>query len=213
MTEFQPGVLNRPNRHAAEARHGMPNRLAHLPHLAVPPFAHRDAHMAGAEDLHLSRPGFVAVDDDALLQAGQVMIVGYAEDPCFIHPCHAVARVREFRGEVAVIGQNEEPFGIEVEPSNGVHIVAHAAEQVDDRRTALGIGTRRDVASRLVQQQVKAALDELDAAAVNADIIARGVGLGPELADGRAVDGHTSVEHELLRRAPRRDPRLGQNLL
>ena len=36
-----------------------------------------------------------------------------------------------------------------------------------------GIGTRRDVAARLVQQQIPMALGDLDAAAVDANVVAR----------------------------------------
>ena len=55
-------------------------------------------------------------------------------------------------------------------------------------RPPLRIGARRDVAARLVQQQIQVALGDLDAAAVDADVIARRIGLRAELADGRAVD-------------------------
>ena len=76
-----------------------------------------------------------------------------------------------------------------------------------------GIRARRHVAARLVQQQIQVARGDLDAAAVDADVVARRIGLGAELADGHAVDGHAPLEHQLLGRAPRRDAGLRQDLL
>ena len=213
MSELQPAVLNRPDRHAAQVRHRMADRVAHLPHLTVPPFAHRDAQVAGAERLHVGRPGLLAVDDDAFLKAIEIVVVGHAEDPRLVHARHAVTRMGQLRGEVAVVGQDEQPFGIVVEASDRVDVVAHAPQQIDHRRPPLGIGPRRDVAARLVQQEVEAALGELDAAAVHADVIAGGVGLRPEFANRRAVDGHASVEHQLLGGAPRGDAGLRQDFL
>ena len=103
----------------------------------------------------------------------EIVLVGHAEDARLVDARDAVARMRQPRREVAVVGQQQQAFGVEVEPSDRVDVLAHAAQQIDHRRPPLRIRSRRDVAARLVQQEIAMALDELDAAAVDADVVAR----------------------------------------
>ena len=56
-------------------------------------------------------------------------------------------------------------------------------------------------------------LDHLDAPAVDADVVVPGIRLGPQLADGLAVDRDPPLEHQLLGRAARRDAGLRENFL
>ena len=81
-------------------------------------------------------------------------------------------RMREPRGEVAVVGQEEQPFRVEVEAADRIHVLADAGQQIDHRRPTLRIRSRRHVPARLVQQQVSMMLDHLHTAAVDADVVA-----------------------------------------
>ena len=101
---------------------------------------------------------------------------------CFVHARHAVARMREPRRQVAVVGQDQQALGVEVEPADGVDVLAHARQQIDHRRPLLRIRSRRHVAARLVEQHVAMALGNLDAAAVDADVVVRRIGLRAQLA-------------------------------
>ena len=85
---------------------------------------------AGSPRLHdrLRRLGPVSVDDDAARQAPQIVVVGHPEHARFVHARDAVARVRQAGGQVAVVGQQQQPFGIEVEPSDGIDVLADADE-------------------------------------------------------------------------------------
>src|SRR5262249_47775830 len=104
-------------------------------------------------------------------------------------------------------------FGLEVEAADGVDVLVNAAEEIDHRRSALRIRSRRDVAAWLVEQEIAMLLDKFDAAAVDADLVVQRVGLAAELTDGRAVHRDAAVEHQLLRRPARRDAGLRQDLL
>ena len=191
----------------------MADGVAHLPDLPVPAFPDDDAQVPGAEGLHVRGPRLVAVDDDPFLQPIEIVVVWHAEDAGFVDARDAVAGMRQLRGEIAVVGQQQQPLGVVVEPSDRIDVVAHAAQEIDDRLPPLRVGARRDVAARFVEQQIQVARGDLDAAAVDTDVIARRIRLGAELADGGAVDAHAPVEHQLLGCAPRRDAGLRQDLL
>jgi len=60
--------------------------------------------------------------------------------------------------QVAVVGEQQQPLGLVVEPAHRVDVLAHAVQQVDDGSTALRIRARRDEAGRLVEQDVALAL-------------------------------------------------------
>ena len=65
----------------------------------------------------------------------EVVRVGDAEHAGFVHARHAVTRMGEPRGEVAVVGQDQQTLGVEIEPADRIDVVAHAGEQIDHRRT------------------------------------------------------------------------------
>ena len=95
-----------------------------------------------------------------------------------------MARMCQAGGQVAIVGQQQQPFGFEVEAADGVDVLADA-DKIDDRRPLLRIGSRGDVSARLVQQQVAMMFRQLDAPAVHADVVSRRVGFRAELADRR----------------------------
>ncbi len=75
------------------------------------------------------------------------------------------------------------------------------------------IGPRGHIAARLVEQHVDMMLGDLDAPAVDPDVIASGLRLGAKLAYRLAVDGDAALEHQLLAGPARSDSGLRQNLL
>jgi hypothetical protein len=121
--------------------------------------------------------------------------------------------MRETRGEIAVVGQEQQALGLVVEPPDRVDVFTHAAQQIDDRRAPLRIRPRGDVAAGLVEEQIAMMLDDFHAPPVDADVVLPRLRLRPELHHRDAVHGYAPFEHQLLRRAPRRDTGLRQNLL
>src|SRR5262249_25561918 len=117
------------------------------------------------------------------------------------------------RGEIAVVRQDEQALRVVIEAADGVDVLAYALQKIDDRRALLRIRPRRHVPARLVEQQIHVTLGDLDAPAVDADVVAGRVGLRAQLANRFAVDAHAALEHQLLAGAARRDPGLRENLL
>ena len=125
-------------------------------------------------------------------------------------------------GELAVVGQQEQPLGLGVEASD-----VHQAQRVGQLgvlgqvvASVLGHGGSAlrvlhggDDPCRLVEHEG----DELgvgeDSAAVDADLLGQRVHSDACLGDGDAVDADAAVGDELLAGAARGDPCVGQDLL
>jgi len=202
-TQLQMMVANRTDCHARQVVDGMTDGLEHLSHLPIPSFANRDAKrcapfLAAGHYVHLRRSGSTTIDRHTAREPIEIVRVRYTEDACFVHTRDAVARMRQPRREVTVVGQEQQPFRIEVQASNWIDVFADAAEQIDDRRTLLWIGSCRHVSARLVQEEITVSFRQLDAPTVDANVIARWFGLRTELAHGDAVDRDATLEHQLL---------------
>ena len=76
-----------------------------------------------------------AVDRHAASQAIEIVGVGHAQHLGLVHARDTVARMRQARGEVAVVGQDQQPFGIEVEPADRIDVLADAG-RADRSRSA-----------------------------------------------------------------------------
>jgi len=128
VPDFEPRIAQRPERDPAERHHRVAHRLAHPPHLAVAPFAQRQlddrvAAARGVEPLHdadFRRGGAVAVERDAARQPVDRLRPGHTADAAAIHLRHLVARMRQPCGELAVVGQQEQAFGVVVEAPDRV---------------------------------------------------------------------------------------------
>jgi hypothetical protein len=117
------------------------DRVAHLAHLTVASFPNRDDQQRSStavDHLDIGRACALAVDHNPAAQALQIVFVGSAGDSRFVDSRHTVPRMGQFRRKVAVVGQDQQSFGVEVEPADRVHVFAHA-DQVDHRRPPLRI--------------------------------------------------------------------------
>ena len=77
-----------------------------------------------------------------------------AEHLCFIHALDFMAWMGECGGESAVVGENEQPFGVEIETADRIDVLPDSLEQIEHGRTPLRIRSRRDIAARLVEEEV-----------------------------------------------------------
>ena len=66
-----------------------------------------------------------ALDDDTAREALDVVRVGHAKHHRFVHALDLVARMGERGGQIAVVGQDEQPLGVEIEAPDGIDVFAH----------------------------------------------------------------------------------------
>ena len=92
----------------------------------------------------------------------------------FVNLFDAIARGRDEIGEIAIIRQQQETFGIEVETADRMKPAKRRRQEFGYQRSALRIGDARQITLRLIQQHVDFfALreDGIDQLAANLDVI------------------------------------------
>ena len=227
-------IGGRPDANAPELSHWMSDGFAHPSNLAVPPFANRDQHHAihaligghpfarrrtaamertAAEQLHLRRHGPPSIKWNPAPQLFDRAVVRRSRHIRLVGPFHLMARVSQPRGQVAVVGEEQQPFTVVIQPADWIDVLTHTLEEIEDGLTPLRIRSGRDHARRFVQQDVSMALRRAETPAVDPDVVCSRIGLHPHLADRLAVDRNASLVDELLCGTPRSDAGLRQDFL
>jgi hypothetical protein len=107
----------------------------------------------------------------------------------------------------------QQAFAHVVQAADGVEALVDLVKELHHRGTALGVLDRGDEAAGLVEDEVAVALGTLEQLAVDADVVAGGVGLGAQHGDDLAVDLHAALLDHLLGAAAAGDAGSGENLL
>src|SRR5262245_13329794 len=208
-TGRQLAELERPERYADEARHLQAEMAEHIAHLAVLALANGEGEpRVGAllaVEARLDCAVADAVDGHAVAQGVELRLRhasmrahAVAAQPCgrrqFERPC-----------QPAVIGEQQQALGVEVEAAD-----ADQARQVpwqgsEDGGPALRILMRRHQATRLVIEEQPRALARRQRGAVDRDAIPRADVDGGRRDHG-AVDRHPAGRDPGFRLAPRRQP-------
>ena len=218
---FQPLIPNRTDAHPPQAHDLVAHDLAHVPHLTVPSFAQGDrqdrlvAALQLGRETQIGRRRAASLEPHAPAQAIDRAIVGHASHAHFVLALDAVSRMRQPRGEVSVVRDEDETLRVEVQPADRIEIPANLLlrQEVHDGRPPLRIGARAHVAARLVQQEVVPRRLGANAPPVDTDLVAAGIRFGTQLRDGLAVDGDAPLNDQGFSDAPRGDTGGGQELL
>src|SRR4051812_20533415 len=207
----QATELQRAERDAPQRQHAMADGLAHPLDLALAPLADRQLEHGRAHLAHLRRRGLAVLEDHALAQALQGTVL---HEPALhlghVGARHLVARVHELVGELSVVGQQDEPGGVGVQPADRVQANACVDELRDDAAPVRVLRSRYH-AGRLVDE-----IDDLlglqcDRCAVDLDVVGL-VHVARRVQDDLAADGDPSLAHDVLRSAPRGDAGVGEEL-
>jgi len=208
---------------SSQSAYRMAHGFAHAANLPVAPLVdhHRENRVgaAGSFDhlVQIDRCGCcsLAVERNAFPQLLDGAVVGNAPYSNVILAAEAVTRVSQLLGKRAITRQEQQSLRVVVQPSDRIHVFTHAAggEQVDDRGAPLGIGSRRDVAARFIEQDVAPPRRCLDPSSVDSDIVGVRICLGTEFVHRLAVHRDPSLSDQGLGRAPRREAGGGKDFL
>jgi len=182
----------------------MSDTLEDLPHFVGLPLTDHDQPPgveARASRLHqpdLVRNHPLTLDERPPAELVDRVAVGHALHLGEVLPLDAVARVGDPHRHFPVVGQQDEPLRVVVEAAHRVDALADSLpDEVEYRRTSLGILRRRDDADRLVQQDVSELFRRSQALAVDLDGRIHRIGLVAERG-GPTVDGHAAVSDQPL---------------
>ena len=190
-------------------------RTEHALHLAVLAFLQADrqpdVRALYLVELRLDRSVAHAFDRDAVLQLVEIGLGDCAPGAHAVTPRPAGGRQFEQPRQGAVIGQQQQAFGIDIETADRNH-ARHAGRQaLEDRRATFGILRRRHESGRLVIAPEPCRLLLRQGLAVDDDCLATGHVEGGAL-QHLAVNRHTTVGNQLLGLATRTDAGAGDDL-
>ena len=162
----------------------MPDRIAHAPHLPVAAFVDRDLDLP-APETRAPAPGAVSPSSSSTplrSRSSAAASTGPAAELRAIGLGHLEAGVRQPVGELAVVGHQDQPAAVGVEPADRIEPQPARGQQLEDRRAPVRVAGRRDDADGLVAacsaraaRVPAAALPSTVTASALADV-ARGVG-------------------------------------
>jgi len=153
-------------------------------------------------------------EKEPLLQAADLGFVQRTAHRELVDFLKVVARVGQTVGEVAVVGQQQQPRRVHVQPAHGKEPDARrVVHQVHGPPPPVVVGVRADDAPGLEQQHVDLADLGLDPAPLDGDAIAGGVYPGRRGRDRRAVDRDGPLGDEPLARPARGDACVGERLV
>ncbi len=170
--------LEGPKRHADQPVHGQAQVLQDGAHLAILAFAQADEepYVRALRLLQDSLDGAVADtgDLDAVLQLVERLLRDGAVRPHAVAPQPAGGGQFEMPGERAIVGEEEQPFGIEIEAADRDHPGRLGGQRVEHRGAPLRVVVGRHQALWLVIAPQPGGLGGGQRGTVDEDFVARG---------------------------------------
>lgn len=180
----------------------------------------RAAALAGVEaaDLgwsggHATRSGLSAIDTYAFAKTIEIVFGGLSTDLHEVSLLHSRRRACELVGQFAVVGDQQETFADVVKAAHRIEALAHLAEELHHGRAAFGIADGGEVALGLVKHEIAMALRALEEFAIDADVVAGGIGFRTQFCNDCAVHLNAALRDEFFRVAAAGDAGLRKNLL
>jgi hypothetical protein len=202
FAECQTGQVQRSDSNPPQSLDRNPDRLHHpaddVERALVDDHLEDQSLIALPQDAEFARDDRAALDRHPVAYPleNRVARPGQRQDVVFL--VEAVSRVHDAVRDIAVVGEEEQPFGVAVEPADRKHALRDM-DQVHHRSPVPLVLHRRDVAARFIQQQVAGAL-LAELPAVDTDHGAVRIGFESKLRDHDAVDGDPSGRDQFFRR-------------
>jgi hypothetical protein len=113
--------------------------------------------------------------------------------------------------QLAIVGEEQEPFRIAVEPADGIEALGRV-DEIHHRPPLALVAGGGDVAARLVEHDIATALRANDFA-INSDGVGVGIGLAAKLRDDHTIYGNSAGYDHFLGHASGCDATSGKNAL
>src|SRR5439155_15057921 len=147
LTRPQLPELERAHANAHQTRHLQTDGETHPTHLALPTGKQHERQARAAAgtraDLDAYHAGHAFLERDPALKACERLVGEVALDPGVVLAPVAVARMQHALGPGAVVGEQQQTFGVRVEPADRKEPLA-SADVIDDRAAAALVLRRRN---------------------------------------------------------------------
>ncbi len=193
-TRWQGRVGEGSHAGAHEPSDGMTDRFAHAPDLSIAPFMDGDPQDPWSQDADPGRSSRAVGEEHAVAELAQGTARWDAVDfdeILLFDPCGGV---RQGERQVAVVGEHEESFAVDIETTDGEHRW-FVGDEGNHGRSTLRVDASGDHTPRLVEQVVHEPRCARYDDAVHREPLARRVDALAETG-GLAVDGHPTLGHQ-----------------
>jgi len=168
----------------------------------------------------LPAPQFPDLDDsqeltvglDAQPEGGSLCGAESSGNCDVVHLLDVVAGVRHCICQIAVIGEDQQPFAVAVKATDRVQPLRQRLDQIDHRGPSLRILGRGDVSGGFVEGEVEFRF-RLNRRAVDTDYLAARKNGAAKFGDGVAIDGNDAGKNQDFAGAPRTESALGEELV
>lgn len=191
----------------------------HPPNLAVSPFV--NGHLndrlllvhVHIDVFNFCRVGFLSVEDDAFAELVQQRTV---HDRVGVYPIrlrNVVFGMGQYVRKLPVVAQQQQPFGIVVEPSNRINPRRNAVHVIERRLAFSGVIGGGEDAFGFVKGNIDERLRCRHASPVHRHVVRAHIDFRPQLCDDFSIDGNASLQNKLFARASRSAPCGSQHFL
>src|SRR5579862_1685658 len=101
-------------------------------------------------------------------------------------------------GEMAVIGHNNKPCRIPIEPSHSKKSIGQSCEQIEYEFLGSDARIRADESMRFIEDKVDFVLFSADALSIDKDLVCFRTDHGLRKQDNRAIDLHAALKNQFL---------------
>lgn len=176
LADGQISDSHRTDGRAHQLEHLAPDGVNHAPHLAIPALRQGDLEegvlRTVAQPLDDSRTGGAVTEGHTAPEEIQLVIVQESGRFHLIRLGDFMYRVCKPFGELRVVGKNQQPARVQVQPAHGKHPLAYGGHEIIDSGTAFGIFVGREIAFGLIEEQIEF-LACVNGLVVKSDAVAR----------------------------------------
>lgn len=155
MTAGQIAQSQRAHARAYQPFHFVTDREQHPSNLAVESLSQNHPQTRRTDRVDEIDPSTLPIEDDSALKLDCQDGIPRLIERDFVLLFDFVTRMREPLGKVAIVGQDEQPLALRVEPSDVKETREFRRQQMEDRVAGVRIAAGGDESARLVKQEIE----------------------------------------------------------
>jgi len=190
--------------HAPKCRDTAANRGKHTAHLSVAPLMndrlHHRVSPVGTENTQTCGGGSAVFEQDSTAQLFQPLCRDLSHHLCMVDLVDLVARMEQPLRQCSIVRDEEQSLRIDIEPPHGIEPRREIGQEIEHGLAPPIIPHRREIATRLVEENVKSLFLWLNTVAIDGNDMMRRVIFRAELRHDSTIHTDPPCANHLLRR-------------